>query len=128
MKMRINKLLDRAPIPGGGGELLFYQRSDDYTIEVVGMPGELMTTAHHGSEDALAELALQKVKNPAQASVVIGGLGMGFTLRAALAEALRYGMADLERLERMVLRRVGSDFFVLPRHDDEGDDPEDDDD
>ena len=49
-------------------------------------------------------------------------------LRAALAEALRYGMADLERLERMVLRRVGSDFFVLPRHDDEGDDPEDDDD
>jgi hypothetical protein len=36
----------------------------------------------------------------------------------ALAEALRYGMTDLERLERMVLRRVGRDFFVLPRHDD----------
>ena len=62
MKMRINKLLDRALIPGGGGELLFYQRSDDYTIEVFGMPGELMTTAHHGSEDALAELALKKAE------------------------------------------------------------------
>jgi len=84
MKMRINKLLDRALIPGGGGELLFYQRSDDYTIEVVGQPGELMTTALHGSEDALADLALQKIKDPAKASVVVGGLGMGFTLAAVL--------------------------------------------
>ncbi|MCC6541346.1 MAG: hypothetical protein IT225_03920 [Flavobacteriales bacterium] len=82
--MRINKLLDRALIPGGGGELLFYQRSDDYTIEVVGQPGELMTTALHGSEDALADLALQKIKDPAKASVVVGGLGMGFTLAAVL--------------------------------------------
>ncbi|MBS1545835.1 MAG: hypothetical protein JST38_01160 [Bacteroidetes bacterium] len=82
--MRVNKLLDRALVPGGGGELLFYQRSGDFTIEVAGMSGELMTTAHHGSEDALAELALQKVGNAAQASVVIGGLGMGFTLAAVL--------------------------------------------
>ena len=41
----------------------------------------------------------------------------------ALAEALHYGMTDLERLERMVLRRIGREFFVLPRRDDE---PEDD--
>jgi predicted transcriptional regulator len=34
---------------------------------------------------------------------------------AALADALRYGMVDLERLERMVLRRIARDFFVLPR-------------
>jgi transposase len=39
-------------------------------------------------------------------------------VQPAVAEALRYGMIDLERLERMVLRRVGSDFFVLPRHND----------
>jgi transposase len=45
-------------------------------------------------------------------------------LRAALVEALRYGMADLERLERMVLRRVGSDFFIIPRRNDDGDDTE----
>lgn len=31
----------------------------------------------------------------------------------ALREALRYGLADLERLERMVLRRIAKDFFVL---------------
>ena len=61
MKIRINKLLDRALIPDNGGELLFYQRNDDFTIEVVGISGELMTTAHHGSEDALAELALKRL-------------------------------------------------------------------
>ncbi|MBL7940741.1 MAG: hypothetical protein JNL43_15375 [Flavobacteriales bacterium] len=82
--MRINKLLDRALIPGNGGELLFFQRNEDYTIEVVGVTGELMTTAHHNSEDALAELALKKLKNTSEASVLIGGLGMGFTLAAAL--------------------------------------------
>lgn len=84
MKMRVNELLDRALIPDNGGELLFYKRNDDYTIEVVGIPGELMTTAHHGSEDALADLALKKVKNASEAHVVIGGLGMGFTLAAVL--------------------------------------------
>lgn len=84
MRMRINKLLDRALIPGNGGELLFFQRNEDYTIEVVGVTGELMTTAHHNSEDALAELALKKLKNTSEASVLIGGLGMGFTLAAVL--------------------------------------------
>jgi len=84
MKMRINKLLDRAQIPDNGGELLFYQRDNDYTIEVVGIMGELMTTAHHGSEDALAELALKRIKNSQEAHVVIGGLGMGFTLATVL--------------------------------------------
>lgn len=84
MKMRINKLLDRALIPDNGGELLFYQRDEEFTIEVVGIRGELMTTAHHGSEDALADMALKKVKNANEASVVIGGLGMGFTLAAVL--------------------------------------------
>ncbi len=40
----------------------------------------------------------------------------GEAFAAALADALRYGMADLERLERMVLRRLARDvFFVLPR-------------
>lgn len=84
MKMRINKLLDRALIPDNGGELLLYQRNDEYAIEVVGIAGELMSTALHGSEDALAELALSKLKSPATASVLIGGLGMGFTLATVL--------------------------------------------
>lgn len=47
-------------------------------------------------------------------------------LLGALDEALRYGMADLARLETMILRRIASDFFPLPRRSDT--DPEDDDD
>ncbi|MEO8590332.1 MAG: hypothetical protein ABI432_13240 [Flavobacteriales bacterium] len=82
--MRINKLLDRALIPNKGGELLFYQRNEEYVIEVAGITGDLMSTALHGSEDALAELAIKKLKKPAAARVLIGGLGMGFTLAAAL--------------------------------------------
>jgi spermidine synthase len=84
MKIRINKLLDRALIPGNGGELLFYQRNEEYTIEVAGINGELMTTAHHGSEDALAEIAIRRLRDPSKAEVVVGGLGMGFTLATTL--------------------------------------------
>ena len=84
MKIRINRLLDRALIPDNGGELLLYQRNDEFSIEVVGIAGELMSTALHGSEDALAELALSKLKSPATARVLIGGLGMGFTLATVL--------------------------------------------
>lgn len=47
-------------------------------------------------------------------------------LIAALADALRYAMTDITRLEGMVLRRIARDFFVLRRNDD--DDPETNDD
>ncbi len=84
MKMRTNKLLDTAMIPDNGGELRLYQRDEHYTIEVVGIMGELMTTAHHGSEDALAEIAINALKEPGKARILVGGLGMGFTLAASL--------------------------------------------
>jgi len=103
MKMRINKLLDRALIPENGGELLFYQRDAEFTIEVVGIRGELMTTAHHGSEDALADLALKKVKNAKEASVVIGGLGMGFTLAAVLRSVGEKGKVIVAELVPQVV-------------------------
>lgn len=83
MKMRTNTLLDTAKSPGNGGELAF-KRNDDYSIEVVGIQGDLMTTALHGSEDALAEMAIRKLPDPRNARVLVGGLGMGFTLAAAL--------------------------------------------
>ncbi len=84
MKVRINKLLDVAKIPNNGGELRFYQRSDEYSIEVVGIRGDLMSSAIHGSEDALAQLSLGRLPDRSKARVLIGGLGMGFTLAAAL--------------------------------------------
>ncbi|MCC6939360.1 MAG: hypothetical protein IT226_14160 [Flavobacteriales bacterium] len=86
MKMRINKLLDTAMIPNNGGELRFFQRNEEYSIEVVGISGELMSTAMHGSEEALAEMAINKLASKGSSRVLIGGLGMGFTLAAALKQ------------------------------------------
>lgn len=53
---------------------------------LAGGGGELMSSRKHGSEDALAELGCQHITEYAQARVLIGGLGMGFTLAAALQQ------------------------------------------
>jgi spermidine synthase len=84
MRMRVNTLLGTARIPDGGGELRFYQRDDEYSIEVVGIGGDLMTTAVHGSEEELARMAIQRLPDTRNVRVLVGGLGMGFTLAAAL--------------------------------------------
>jgi spermidine synthase len=76
--------LDSAKIPGGGGELRLKQRGAEFSI-MLGS-NELMNSRLSGSEQALARLACQKIRGRRQAQVLIGGLGMGFTLRAALAE------------------------------------------
>ena len=75
--------LDRAQIPGDGGELRLMQRGAEFSI-MLG-PNELMNSRLSGSEEALATIACEKIKTHAQPQVLIGGLGMGFTLRAALA-------------------------------------------
>jgi spermidine synthase len=77
------ELLDSTPIPGNGGELRLYLRGEEHSIAIVG-GGELMNSRVHGSEDALAELACGAVASRPQARVLVGGLGMGFTLAAAL--------------------------------------------
>ena len=73
-----------ASIPGSGGELRLLQRNDEFSIRIAGKTGELMNTRLHGSEDALAELACERVADRSGARVLVGGLGMGFTLAAAL--------------------------------------------
>ena len=77
------RLLDTAPIPGGGGELGLYQYGEDFVIKVVGGQA-LMCTRTHGSEDALAEIVCAEVAGREQPRVLIGGMGMGFTLASAL--------------------------------------------
>jgi len=75
--------LDTAQIPGGGA-LKLMQRGQDYSI----MSGsiELMNSRLYGSEVALFKLAWAKAGSRQAPRVLIGGLGMGFTLRAALAD------------------------------------------
>jgi spermidine synthase len=79
------KLLDRAPVPGGEGVLMLYQRGEEFSIRVTGH-GELMNSRAHGSEDALAALACARLVGRKRPRLLIGGLGMGFTLAAALRE------------------------------------------
>ena len=76
-------LLDSTDVPGSGGELRLYQRADEFSIRILGR-GELMNSRTHGSEDALAEQTCARLKGCANPRLLIGGLGMGFTLAAAL--------------------------------------------
>ncbi len=76
-------LLDSAQVPGKGGELRLYQRDKEFSIKIVGH-GELMTSRVHDSEDALAERTCARLRDRVKARLLIGGLGLGFTLAAAL--------------------------------------------
>jgi spermidine synthase len=90
-------LLDSAQVPGGESELRLYQRENDFSIRIAGH-GELMSTRKHASEDALAERTCALLKERGKAKLLIGGLGMGFTLAAALqqiGEQARVVVAEL---------------------------------
>jgi spermidine synthase len=80
--MRPWELLDTSAVPGEGGELRLYRRGDEFSIKAG--YSELMNSRVHGSEDALAELACRRIGN--RPRLLIGGLGMGFTLAAALRQ------------------------------------------
>src|SRR5215213_983843 len=77
-------LLDTAKIPSDGGELRLKKRGAEFSI-MLGS-NELMNSRLSGSEEALARLSCLRVRGRERPQVLIGGLGMGFTLRAALAE------------------------------------------
>jgi spermidine synthase len=79
-------LLGTALIPGTATELRLYQSGDLFSIKILGR-GDLMNSRMHGSEKALAELACAKLGPAVSSHLLIGGLGMGFTLAAALAAA-----------------------------------------
>ena len=73
--------LDRASIPGGG-ELTLVQRGAELAIRVNG--AELMASRAHASEERMAVLAAEHLANVESPRVLIGGLGLGYTLRATL--------------------------------------------
>lgn len=77
------KILDRAKTPDKSGELQLYRRGDDFFISFDGK--ELMNSRMHGSEAVLAELACTPIAHRDKARVLVGGLGMGYTLAAALS-------------------------------------------
>jgi spermidine synthase len=76
-------VLDTAALPDGSGTLRLKQRGSEFSI-MLGS-NELMNSRLSGSEEALARLVCERLAPRASPSLLIGGLGMGFTLRAALA-------------------------------------------
>jgi spermidine synthase len=75
--------LDTATVPGGGGELRLMQRGGEFSILAGAIT--LMNSRMSGSETALADLACEHLRGRRNCHMLIGGYGMGFTLRAALA-------------------------------------------
>ncbi len=75
--------LDTATVPGGSAELKLMRRGDEFSI----MTGtrSLMNSRMSSSETALAELVCARLRHRRNCRMLIGGYGMGFTLRAALA-------------------------------------------
>ncbi|MEO8276160.1 MAG: hypothetical protein ABI639_08060 [Thermoanaerobaculia bacterium] len=80
--MKPIEILARAPT-GDGDELTLMRRDGDYFLSLQSS-GELMTSRAHGSEKALATLACAALPKTERPRVLIGGLGFGYTLRAAL--------------------------------------------
>jgi len=82
-------LLESAKIPdaGGrpGGDIRLFQRGNEFSINL-GARGELMNSRAHDSEDALAIRSCARIAKRPRARVLIGGLGMGYTLAAALKQ------------------------------------------
>lgn len=79
--MKPTVTLDRARTPDGA-EILLHERDGVFAIRVNGL--ELMTSRGHGSEEALADLVLLGLGQRRRRRVLVGGLGMGYTLRAVL--------------------------------------------
>ncbi len=75
--------LDTALVPGSDGQFRLLRRDQEFSI-MVGS-NTLMNSRMSGSEIALAQLACDRLRGRKNCRVLIGGYGMGFTLRAALA-------------------------------------------
>jgi len=76
------EFLGSAQVPGNGGKLSLYMRGGEFSIRIDNC--ELMNSRVHASEDSLAKLACARVTDRLNPRILIGGLGMGYTLAAAL--------------------------------------------
>src|ERR1700710_2122406 len=93
--------LDTTRIPGTEGELRLMRRGTEFSIKLG--TNELMNSRLSGSEEALATIACARISGPARPAPLIGGLGMGFTLRAALADLGGDARVDVAELVPAVI-------------------------
>jgi len=96
------EFLESARVPGNGGEICLYRRGEEFSIRVGNR--ELMNSRVHGSEEALADLAYARVAGRPRPRILIGGLGMGFTLAATLRRLGPDGRVAVAELVPAVVR------------------------
>jgi spermidine synthase len=75
--------IDKTQVPGAEVELRLMRRGSEFSMKLG--QNELMNSRLSGSEEALATLSCKRIEGVRRPHLLIGGLGMGFTLRAALA-------------------------------------------
>ena len=93
--MTPRELIDTAEVPGGE-PLRLFRRGADHMIVLD--RNELMNSRMSGSEEALASMTIERLGPREGLRLLIGGYGMGFTLRAALALLERDGLVTLAEL------------------------------
>jgi spermidine synthase len=74
--------LDTVTVPGSSSELRLYRRDQEFSIRADGI--ELMNSRAYSSEDGFSELGCARIAGRRKPTVLIGGLGMGYSLRSAL--------------------------------------------
>ena len=110
--MKPNVTIERVDSPLG--EIVLTRRGEDYSIRVNGI--ELMSSRNHQSEDELGRIACAQLKSLVAPRVLVGGLGLGYTLRATL-DALPAGAhVDVVELVPEVVRWNRTIFGGLARH------------
>lgn len=110
--MRPFEKLDSVTTPEGR-ELSLHRRGDDFFIQLDGE--ELMSTRRHGSETEMAALALEGLPAAGRKRVLIGGLGLGYTLRATLELLPGDGVVEVAELFPGVVRWNRQHLTVLGR-------------
>lgn len=94
--------IERAEVPGGEEEVILRKRGTEFSIRVAAT--ELMNSRIHGSEDALAELTCSRISRKPGRRILIGGLGMGYTLAAALQHSDDDSLITVAELIPAVIR------------------------
>lgn len=99
--------LDSAAVPTGDDELQLWQRDTEFSIRLK-RGGELMNSRAFGSERALATLVCERLRTPANPRqglrILVGGLGLGHTLAAALADLPADAEVTVAELSPAVVR------------------------
>ena len=113
------ELLATAMVPGGGEQLKLFRRGADYMIVLD--RNELMNSRMSGSEEALANMTIERLGNR-DAHLLIGGYGMGFTLRASCAALSPKGKITIVELvpevvawSKQYMREMSGDALADPR-------------